>query len=385
MSASNPAAARLKLRREDGLFITKLDELAETSQSIEVNPFARSHEKKQVAAFFKQMAVLLQAGVPLLEALEEVTKLSEHKKFQWLLIEVREKIAAGAALWEALSQHPRFFSQVHVQITRAGEASGALSRVMKQLAQLEKKQTALLARVRAASYYPGFLTVTGVAVVIFLMSYIVPTLTDLFTSMGQKLPFVTRLLIWISHGITQWWWLALLLLLGLGLLLQRSLKTESGQLRFDQFKLRLPVLGDLLKQVILFRITATLATLLQSGVELLQALEIVSKSTGNLVFERILVRARTGVSEGKPLAKLLATAKVFPAMVTKMLAVGEATDGLAEICTYLAEVYSEEVDNSITRLSSLIEPAMVVGMSLVVGFIAAAVLLPIFELNLMVH
>ncbi len=384
VAANNPGAARGKLRNVTDLHISQLTELAGSTAGFDFYFFSATDRKKQVALFMRQMAVLLEAGMPLPDALDHIIELTDSKKFKLTLIELQESISGGRSMWESLSAQPQFFSEMHINTIRAGETSGLLSKILHRLSKWEDTQWKLRNRVQSALYYPGLLSAVAIIIVIFLMVYIVPTITGLFAATEQPLPLVTRLLIGISQGVLKWWWVGLIGGAGTALLCDQALKTEAGRLRFDRWKLQIPVFKHIFRQSCLIRFSATFATLLSSGVDLLRAMDIVSKATGNKVFEQALVTVQAGIREGNSLARMLSGYSIFPTTVIKLIVIGETTGKLGEMLDYISDIYSDELESFLVRFAALIEPFIVIVMGLVVAFIAMAVLMPIFELNLVI-
>ena len=303
----------------------------------------------------------------------------ENRHFGRALALAREAIIQGESLHVALSRHPRIFSDLYVNMIQVGESSGTLELTLERLADFLEEQAKLRGRILAAITYPLLMAVVGGSVLIFLVAFVVPKITRMIEDLGQALPLPTRLLIGVSHFLSSYGWI-LLILLAIGFVfLARYLRTSEGQLRRDTLALKLPLFGRLNTQIAAARLTRTLATLLQSGMPMLKALEIARQLVGNRVLQQALVETSMAVREGEGLAEPLRRSKLLPAMVTQMIAVGEKSGELETMLLRVADTYEQQVDMAINRLLSLLEPLMILFMGGAVGFIVMAILLPIFE------
>jgi len=390
IDADSPKGARLLLRRT-GIFPTAISEERATPTASPVSPesgVTRLFERvpaRELALFTRQLATLTKAGLPLIEGLNTLIEQMEHAALHRVLAHVRQQVREGRALADALQVHPRVFSSIYVNMVRAGEESGTLDTVLARLADYSEDQARLLRTVQSALTYPLLMVVVASAILLFLLAYVVPQVTRIFSETGQKLPVATRLLIGLSSTLADYWWLFLVIGASGMLIGARLLRTATGREWYDRSLLRLPWVGRLLQRLSVARVARTLGTLLASGVPLLSALGIVSHLVSNTLLRRALEEARASVQEGESLATPLKRCGLFPAMFIQMIIVGERSGELEELLSRAAEAYDEEVATALARLTSLLEPLTILVMGGVVLFIVLAILLPIFELNQLVH
>jgi general secretion pathway protein F len=392
IDAENAKVARLKLRK-DGVFPTDV---------IEQGAVAQPHDNRRVtvgyrpgrfpslsandlALMTRQFATLLVAGLPLIDALGVLVDQAEKKPVKALFADIREQIRGGKALSAVLEQHGKDFSPIYVHMVRAGETSGALDQILFRLAEFLEKQLALKNKVTNALLYPALMLFVGVSVLFFLMTFVVPKITAVFTNMQQALPWPTVALMSISQFFADYWLLlAGLLIVGI-VLVQRSVRTDRGRIAADRLILRLPLIGDVARMVSISRLSSTLATMLASGVQLLDALDVSKRVMNNRVLEETVEGARQNIREGETIADPLKRSGEFPALVTHMIAVGERSGEMEEMLRRVSQIYDGEVERVITRLTSLLEPIMILAMGVIVFFIVVAILLPIFEMGQMVR
>jgi len=323
--------------------------------------------------------------LPLVECLGTLIEQMEHAPLKRVLSHVRQQVREGRSLADALQAHPRVFSSIYINMVRAGEESGTVETVLARLADYSEVQARLLRTVQSALTYPLLMVLVASAILVFLLAYVVPQVTRIFSETGQKLPLVTRLLIGLSSFLADYWWM-LLVISAVGMLGgARLLRTSKGREWYDWLLLRLPWIGRLLQRLSVARVARTLSTLLASGVPLLSALDIVTHLVSNSLLRRALEEARASVQEGESLAAPLKRSGLFPALLIQMITVGERSGELEGLLTRAAEAYDEEVATSLARLTSLLEPLTILVMGGVVLFIVLAILLPIFELNQLVH
>ena len=390
LDADSPTNARVSLRRS-GVFPTTLqEEMARPSQQ---NPNAETDSPRlfervpvqELALFTRQLATLIGAGLPLVECLETLGEQVERASLQRVLAHVRQQVREGGSLADALQSHPRVFSAIYVNMIRSGEASGALATVLSRLADYTEGQARLLRTVQSALTYPLLMVIVASAILVFLLAYVVPQVTQIFRDTGQILPLTTRVLIAISSFLSDHWW-ELSALGACGLFgFSRALRTDKGRAWWDQFVLRLPWVGRLVQRLNVARVSRTLGTLLASGVPILTALEIVTQLVSNTKLRRALADARLSVQEGESLAVPLKRSGVFPGLFVQMVTVGERSGELEPMLHRAAEAYDEEVAIALARLTSILEPLTILVMGGVVLFIVLAILLPIFQLNQLAH
>jgi general secretion pathway protein F len=393
IDAESPKVARVKLRKV-GVFPTDMVEqgLATTGPSTSTSVRsttgigrAPALSTTDVAMMTRQLATLLVAGLPLVDALGVMVDQTEKKSVKSLMADIREEIRGGASYSAVLERYPREFSQIYVHMVRAGEASGALDQILFRLAEFLEKQLALKHKVTNAVLYPALMLIVGVTVLFFLMTFVVPKITAVFTSLKQALPWPTVVLMSISHFLADYWaWI----LGGVGMVVwatRRAMKTEAGQLTADRWLLKMPLMGEVARMVAISRLTSTLATMLASGVQLLDAMDVAKRVMNNRVLEQAVEGARRNIREGETIAEPLKRSGEFPALVTHMIAVGERSGEMEEMLRRIGHIYDGEVDRVITRFTSLLEPIMILIMGILVFCIVVAILLPIFEMGQMVR
>jgi general secretion pathway protein F len=391
IDADSPKNARLSLRR-DGIFPTAIDEESGsrtvTPTSTDRGGIAHLFERvsmQELALLTRQFATLVKAGLPLMESLSTLIEQMEHARLQRVLTRVRQQVREGRSLTDALQAHPRVFSHIYVNMVRAGEESGTLETVLTRLADYCEGQVRLLRTVQSALTYPLLMVMVASAILIFLLVYVVPQVTQIFSDTGQTLPLMTRILVRCSNVLVVYWWLFLVggTVGALGCI--RILQTSQGREWYDRMVLRLPWVGRLLQRLSVARFARTLSTLLASGVPILTALDIVRHVVGNSLLRRALEEARSSVQEGESLAAPLRRSGLFPALLLQMIAVGERSGELEGMLARAAEAYDEEVATALSRFTSLLEPLTILVMGGVVLFIVLAILMPIFEINQLVH
>jgi general secretion pathway protein F len=393
IDAENPKGARQKLRRE-GIFPTELIEqqrqtarrqAAEASSWQQWSRYFERIAPEELALVTRQLATLVGARVPLVDSLSALIEQSEHARTKRVLSQIREQVTEGSSLADALKAHPRVFSDLYVNMVRAGEAAGALEIVLMRLADYTESYAQLRNKVRSALTYPILMAVTGAAILMFLLAYVVPKITKIFSENQATLPLMTRILLAISGFAQDYWWLLLFAAIAAIVSIQMSRRTEAGRLRFDRYLLSLPYLGTLFKKVALARFARTLATLLKSGVNLLTALDIVKNVVNNALLSRAIEEARESIREGQSIAPPLKKSGLFPPMLVHMIAVGEKSGELETMLTKAAEAYDNDVSTSVATITSVLEPLMILFGGAVVLFIVLAILLPIFEMNQLVR
>lgn len=329
----------------------------------------------------RQLATLVGAGIPLVEALSALVDQVDNVKLKQSLSDVRERVNEGSSLAEALKNHPKIFSNLFINMVRAGEASGALDTVLNRLADYSENQTRLRGKIISTLAYPAIMLLIGIAALVLIFTFIIPRLQQMFDSLGQNLPFSTRVLIGISTLFTSYWYVPIALGFVLYFTIRNYLRTDKGRYRFDNFLLRMPIFGPLFQLVAVSRFANTLSTLLASGVPILQAMDIVKNVVSNMVLARVIETIRTNVSEGDSIAEPLRRSGQFPPLVSHMIAIGEKTGEVESMLKKVAETYDNQVDTRVATLTSLLEPVMIVIMSVVIGFIVFSIMLPIFNMS----
>ena len=325
---------------------------------------------------------MIDAGLPLVQCLEILGTQTENKALAKTVSQVRSDVESGATFAEALKKHPKVFDNLYVNMVAAGEAGGILDTILGRLSAYMEKFAKIKKQIKSAMIYPAVILFVAVSVVSLLLVVVVPMLANIFAEAGQALPFPTRVVISISNFLKGWGGLSLLLAIVGGIVgLKRWRKTANGLKITDAIALKIPVVGMLITRVSVAKFTRTLGTLLTSGVPILEGLIIVSRTAGNKVVEEAIMTTRQAVSEGKTLAEPLGRSKVFPPMVTQMIAVGEATGALDNMLNKIADFYDEEVDSAVGVLTSMLEPMLMIFLGITVGFVIVAMYMPIFQMG----
>ena len=336
---------------------------------------------KDIVIFTRQFATMIDAGLPLVQGLEILSDQVENKTLARTLTTIKADVEAGSSYADALKKHPRTFSELYSNMVAAGEAGGILDTILNRLALYIEKAMKLKKKVKGAMIYPIVVSGIAILVIAIIMIFVVPTFAKMFQSMGGILPLPTRIIMGMSHFIAGIGWLvAVVEIVGFIVAIKQIQRTEKWKTMVDRILLKLPIIGPLLIKVAVAKFTRTMGTLVSSGVPILDGLEITAKTAGNKVVEHSIMDVRKAVSEGKTLAEPLAKAKVFPPMVTHMIAVGESTGALDAMLTKIADFYDDEVDNAVSNLTSMMEPMLMVFLGGAVGFIVIAMYLPIFKL-----
>jgi type IV pilus assembly protein PilC len=379
MEAQSAEAVSTALRRQ-GLTPDKV-KTKPREIKISIPGFGDKVKDKDIVIFTRQFATMIDAGLPLVQCLEILTEQADNKTLGKTLEAVKNDVEGGASYAEALEKHPKIFDQLYVNMVHAGETGGILDTILNRLSAYMEKAMSLKKKVKAAMVYPLVTLSVAVLVVSILMVFVIPKFADMFTGMGGQLPYITQIVINMSHFAASWkMGILVMILIGIGFLLRRYYKTEGGQRRIDSLILRLPVLGPLVRKVSVAKFTRTLGTMLSSGVPLLDALEICAKTSGNKVVEDAVFVTKDSITEGKTIAEPLEETGVFPPMVVQMISVGEATGALDSMLSKIADFYDDEVDTAVDALTSLMEPMMMVFLGGAVGFVVIAMYLPIFKM-----
>ncbi|MBI5663750.1 MAG: type II secretion system F family protein [Nitrospirae bacterium] len=340
-----------------------------------------SVKDKDLVVFTRQFATMIGAGLPLVQAMEILSKQTENKAFANIIGEIKNDVEGGSTFADALKKYPRVFSELYSNMVGAGEAGGILDTILIRLATYIEKAQNLKRKVKGAMVYPAVVITVAVLVIAIIMIFVVPTFSKMFTQLGGDLPAPTQFIINLSNFLAGKGGLILLAgIIGTIVSITQFRRTERGKKVTDRIILMLPVVGVLFKKVAVAKFTRTLGTLISSGVPILDGLTITAKTAGNKVIEKAVMEVRQGVSEGQTIAEPLSHAKVFPPMVNQMIAVGESTGALDNMLDKIADFYDEEVDIAVGALTSMIEPVLMVFLGGTVGFIVVAMYLPIFKL-----
>ncbi len=342
---------------------------------------SRKIKPAEVEFFTYQLAALINAHVALPRAIEVTLDQIANPEFHKIISDVKQNVEQGATFNDSLNQHPKVFSDLYVNMVKAGETGGVLGEVLERLADFAERQRLLKNQVISALFYPAILFSLMIFSVTVLMIFVIPKFTTMFEDLGGDLPVPTRILIGISDVLSTYWWLGLLIIVPISILLRNYLQTESGQLQFDKFKLKLPLLGSIFSTFAIVRFTRTMATLLENGVRLLPALQVVKDTIGNKVYSNIVAEAEREVEQGSTLSRELEKSSDFPTLVTHMIAVGEESGEPVTMLKKLSDYFDMEIRKNLERVTGSIGPMVILFMGLLIGFIAVAMILPIFEAN----
>jgi type IV pilus assembly protein PilC len=343
--------------------------------------FGGKVKDKDIVVFTRQFSTMIDAGLPLVQALEILSTQVENKYFGSILSQVKADVEGGSTFADALKKHPRVFSELYANMVAAGEAGGILDTILQRLATYIEKAMKLKKKVKGAMVYPAVVTSVAVIVVAIIMIFVVPTFAKMFTQLGGALPLPTKIVIDISHFLAGTGGVAIVIfIIAFVIAFTRIRRTEKGKYLTDSIFLKLPVFGVLIRKVAVAKFTRTLGTLVASGVPILDGLDITAKTAGNKVIEYAVRDIKKAVSEGKTLAEPLMKSGVFPPMVTHMIAVGEQTGALDQMLSKIADFYDDEVDAAVSNLTAMMEPLLMVFLGTTVGFIIIAMYLPIFRL-----
>ena len=336
---------------------------------------------QELMTLTQQLATLVDSGLTLDDALATLIKVAETEKIKVIFSDIRKKVHAGSSFADALAEHPKTFSNLYINMIRAGEAGGILSESLSRLSLFMEKSVELKNSIRSAMVYPTILTFIGGTAVIILITFVIPQFSRLFEEMGAALPLPTQIMLGISSLIINYWPLLILGIIGLFAAITLYIKTNKGRLKWDGMLLKLPLFGALIRKIEVSRFSLTMATLLKSGVPILQAMGIVQSILINRVIADSVIPLKQALKRGKGLSGPLQEAEVFPPMAVHMITVGETSGALDEMLTKVSKTYDKEVEQSIKQLISLIEPMMILIMAVIIGFIVVSMLLAIFSAN----
>src|SRR5512141_415858 len=383
--AESPKVLRSTLRR-DGLFLTEVlgqkEAAAAAKREVSVRRWLGGRiSADDIAITTRQLAVLVGAGVPLVEALNALIDQVDHERMKRVVSDVRQRVNEGSSLADAMATHPRVFSTLYVNMIRAGESSGALEVVLVRLADFTESQARLRSKVIGTLTYPAAMVCIGTAIMGILFTVVIPKITKIFEDAKVTLPWTTRALIGFSTTVHDWWWAFLLFLAAAVALLVRWRRTPAGRAAWDHWVLTAPLFGSLIRQIAIARFSRTLSTLLKSGVPLLTSLDIVKNILGNVRLQKVVEDSRVAIQEGESIAAPLKRSGEFPPLVYHMVAIGERSGQLEEMLTNVANAYDSQVETKIGALTALLEPFMIVGMGVIVAFIVFSILMPILQIN----
>ena len=368
----------ISIMRKQNIMVTSVTKRA---KKFSINlPFQSKASDKDIAIFTRQFATMIDAGLPLVQCLDILSKQADNKAFAAVINEIRQDVEAGSTYADSLKKHPDVFGDLYANMVAAGELGGILDTILNRLSKYIEKNIKLKRQVKAALFYPSTIVAVAFIVIIVLLVYVIPIFAKMFTDFGGTLPVPTQLVIGASNFMRS----NILIIIGI---MAASIfgagkyyKTQNGRLVVDAIVLRMPVFGMLARKISVAKFTRTLGTLISSGVPIMDGLDIVAKTSGNKVVEKAIYATRQSISEGKTLSEPLETSKVFPPMVVQMIAVGETTGALDAMLSKIADFYDEEVDSTVGIMTSLLEPILMIFLGVVIGFIVVAMYLPIFKL-----
>jgi type IV pilus assembly protein PilC len=339
-----------------------------------------SIKTRDVVIFTRQFSTMINSGLPLVQALTILAEQTDNKALAEVTKKVVFDVESGNTVADALSKHPRAFTNLYVNMVAAGEAGGILDTILMRLATFLEKNDALVRKVKGAMIYPAVIMSVAAVAVVTLLIFVIPVFETMFSSVNMALPLPTRIVIGASRFLKGYWWAVGAVIMTGAYMFKKYYATPNGKLVIDRLMLKMPVLGDVLRKSAVSRFTRTLGTLISSGVSILEGLEITAKTAGNRVIQDAIMQSRSSIAGGDTIAQPLQKSKVFPPMVISMIAVGEQTGGLDEMLSKIADFYDEEVDAAVSNLLSLLEPIMIVFLGVIVGGMVVAMYLPIFDM-----
>jgi general secretion pathway protein F len=386
VDADGPASARQKLRVA-GNYPVAVKEAVSLSAQQSTLLFKRFRRVRhaEIAVMTRQLGTLMTAGFPMVAALDTLIPQTRSPQLKNQLTRIKDAIVGGSSFSQAISAVSNTFSPLYINMIQAGESSGTMELVLDRLAEMIEKQQQVTQRVTSAMTYPIFMTLIGAGILMFLITYIVPTIAGLFADMKQVLPAPTRILIGISELLKLWWWIIPIAIALFILTIHRVRNTVAGRHAIDRTLLSLPIMGDFLRKLSAARIARTLGLLLENGVTLLSALEIVKNIAGNVLIADAVEAAANKVRQGQGLAVSLDIDRQFPALFIQMIQVGEQSGALENLLKKVADLFENEVETALMRMASLLEPIMILIMGVMVGFIVLSICLPIFEMNQLIR
>ena len=369
----------ISIMRKQNIMVTSV---AARAKKLSINlPFLKPKASdKDIAIFTRQFATMIDAGLPLVQCLDILSKQADNKTFAAVINEIRQDVEAGSTYADSLKKHPTVFGDLYANMVAAGELGGILDTILNRLSKYIEKNIKLKRQVKAALFYPSTIVAVAFIVIIVLLVYVIPIFAKMFTDFGGTLPAPTRMVIGASNFMKS----NILIIIGIMVATiigaRKYYKTQNGRLVIDSIVLRMPVFGMLARKIAVAKFTRTLGTLISSGVPILDGLDIVAKTSGNKVVEKAIYATRQSISEGKTLSEPLEASKVFPPMVVQMIGVGETTGALDAMLSKIADFYDDEVDSTVGILTSLLEPILMIFLGIVIGFIVVAMYLPIFKM-----
>lgn len=354
-------------------------------REITIPGLSESIKQADIVVFTRQLATMIDAGLPIVQCLDILAQQTEKKVFRNVIRQMKDDVESGATFSDALRKHSKHFDDLFISMVGAGEVGGILDTILQRLAHYMEKTIKLKRKIKGAMIYPAVVVTVAVVVTAVLLIFVIPVFKELFESFGQQLPAPTRVCIAISDFTIAYFPIMVVCTVVAAVLLRQVYRTEGGRLAIDSFLLQVPVFGDLIRKSAVARFTRTLSTLVSSGVPILDALLITARTAGNKVIERAVLSTRVSISEGNSIHEPLTKSKVFPPMVCHMISVGESTGALDAMLNKIAEFYEDEVDNMVNNLTTLMEPIIIVFLGVVIGGLVVSMYLPIFKLGTVIQ
>lgn len=380
INAENEAQAKAKVRAA-GIMLTAIKAQKSAGKAKSQLAFGNKVSINDLSLMTRQLATLIKARIQIVEAFNALIEQCENPRLRVILSEVRQKVNEGSSLAKALSDYPKVFDNIYVNMVEAGESSGTLHIVLIRLAEFTEAQVKLKNKVRGAMMYPMIMLVVGALVMGIILVVVIPKITKIFITLKKDLPLPTKICIWLSSFLKSYWWAVIIGAIVSVWLFKKYIRTKKGKSQWDSFVLKVPVLGNLVTMINVSRFCSTLATLLNSGVPILMSMKIVKNLIDNVHMQGAIEASKTSVSEGSSLSGPLAQSKLFPVMVTHMISLGEKSGELEPMLNIIAENYEDQVESKLSGLTSILEPIMMVGMGGAVAFIVMSVVIPMMELN----
>lgn len=377
ITAVNPAEVQ-KILRERKIVPTSI-----RSKPKEITlPFLKGRvSNRAITVFTRQFSVMINAGLPLIKCLDIQVAQVESERFRGVLKDLISAVEGGSTLADALREHKEIFGDLYVNMVEAGEKGGSLATILARLADYLEKADSIKRKVKGAMVYPAAIVIVSIGAVAILLMFVIPVFAQMFSDLGGQLPLPTRVVMALSRFVGRWWWLLFVSVVALVIAVRYYYKTEIGHLQIDAFLIKLPIFGTLIKKQAVARFSRTLSTLLSSGVNILDALEITAGTTGNKLVENAVLRSRTSIAQGESIAEPLSKEKaLFPPMVVQMITIGEQTGGLDEMLAKVADFYDDEVDQAVANLMNALEPLVILLLGGVIGGMVMAMYLPIFKM-----
>lgn len=372
--------AALKNLQIQGLVVIRLKSPEKLPVAFKAIKIWQRISAKDIYVFFRQLAILVDANVPLVQSLRTLSQQMGNDNFKEAIFTIANDVDSGTSLSKAFAKYPKIFSPFLINMIKSGEVSGRLQESLNYLADYLEKRHYLNAKVRGAMFYPGFILFTFLVIGILIMTIVMPNLTSILTETGQELPWTTQIIIFASNFLLKWWWALLIIGIGGAVTLYRFIRTTLGRHLWDQLKLKIPIFGSIFKETYLSQFADSLSALVKGGVSIIQALDVAGQVTNNVIYQEVIFKTRDEVKVGKTISSELAKHKEFSPLFVQMVSTGEKTGKLEVILEKLASFYSKEVDNIVENLSKLIEPILLIFLAVGVAILVAAVFMPIYNL-----